>query len=451
MRVLPAALSLLLAWSLCAFGAVYDWAFAPALAASIAGGLLVVWRAPGRPAAIERWLGLAVVMAGLQLAPLPTALRAIVSPEQQAYWMRQSLAPPDPTAWHPLHLYPASWLMGIGVLIAGVAVFVWARHGLDARGARQVARHIAWLGLAVSAFALMQPALFPNGLIYGFWLPEARAAHPIGPVVSRNHFAAWIVLAWPVTLGYLLTHGRTHWRQRRVSTTAAMLGDSRAMWLLLAAALMVAALLITQSRAGTGGFVVAVLVLLGLAWRRLSGVGRAGVLALLVVVAAAVSLWATPAGLLNRLERAYSGADGGRPGIWAQSAVLARAFPAAGIGLGAFELVMPAYQTASFEVLINHAHNQYLHLFVEGGVLVAVPLGAAGILLLSGVWRRVRADPSPMVHLRQGAVAGLAGLAVLSVFETPLLTPAVALLAAATAGLAMRGTDPAAPYPDEAG
>jgi O-antigen ligase len=113
-------------------------------------------------------------------------------------------------------------------------------------------------------------------------------------------------------------------------------------------------------------------------------------------------------------------------------------FPLTGIGLGTYDVVMPAYQTGSFATLLNHAHNQYLHLLAEGGILFAVPLVCALLSFVIMAWRRLQQDQTATVHLRQGALAGLVGLAVLSVFEVALLTPAVMFLAAVCAGIVVR-------------
>jgi len=118
-------------------------------------------------------------------------------------------------------------------------------------------------------------------------------------------------------------------------------------------------------------------------------------------------------------------------------------FPVAGIGLGAFDVVMPVYQTAAHTILINHAHNQYLHVVAEGGLLVSIPLAVALVAFVVIARRRLRADTTAMVHVRAGAMAGLVGLAVLGLFDVPSLTPAVVLLAAVNAAIVVHREEPA--------
>jgi hypothetical protein len=73
----------------------------------------------------------------------------------------------------------------------------------------------------------------------------------------------------------------------------------------------------------------------------------------------------------------------------------------------------------------------------EGGVLMSAPLVLGLVLFIVLAARRLRRDRSPMRHLREGALAGLVGLSVQSMWEVPTLTPAVFFLLATAAGLAV--------------
>jgi len=86
---------------------------------------------------------------------------------------------------------------------------------------------------------------------------------------------------------------------------------------------------------------------------------------------------------------------------------------------------------------VNHAHSEYLQLLTEGGLLLIVP---AIVVLVAGVWlagTRLRHDRTPMFWARAGAVSGMAGLAVQSLWETTLRMPANAVLLGVLAAVAM--------------
>ena len=449
------ALAVLLAWTLFAFGGVYTWAFLPSLIATALGALFTLlrrpaWREPSGTRLLDAALVVALVAAAFQLVPLPASLRALLSPAEADYFSRILLLPLPADHWAPLSLVPDAWLFGAGVALAAILTFWWARATLESHGVRAFVRWLAWIALAASVIALVQPALFPSGKIYGLWTPMAQGAHPIGPIVSRNHFASWVVLVWPLLVGYLVAHGRSHWRQVAKRRMAVIMMDTRAMWLVASIALLTASLLITSSRAGVMSIGLAALTLIGLSWRRTQAGGRLGIAGLLIVIALASSLWASPKGVMSRFDHAWSGADGGRPDIWRQTRGVIARFPLTGIGLGAFDVVMPVYQQPTHTALINHAHNQYLHVLAEGGLLVSLPLAIALLAFAGLVRRRLREDGTPMVHVRDGAVAGLCGLALMSVFDVPALTPAVALTAALAAAIAVYRDSPSAD-PEPAG
>ena len=51
-----------------------------------------------------------------------------------------------------------------------------------------------------------------NGKVYGFWTTQMGGS-PFGPFVNKNHFAGWMLLALPLTLGsrvrrHLARHAR---------------------------------------------------------------------------------------------------------------------------------------------------------------------------------------------------------------------------------------------------
>jgi hypothetical protein len=425
----------ILAWVLFAFGGAYDWSLLPTI---IGIGVLLLFVRPtvgrGDSRAFDVALICVLLAAAVQLAPLPVGFRNAISPSAADFDQRVGLAGVAAPAAASLSLVPAAWLRGFATL-AAAALFFWIARDLGrGRSGRRVARAIAWMGLVVAMVVIVQPAL--GGGIYGFWELQSRMARPAGPLISRNHMGAWLVLALPLTAGYLATHVRTHWTTR--SKRIKVLSDGRALWLVAAGAMMTAALFVTTSRAAVIGFAVAVAFGLVCVWRRAGAVARFGVVAYIALLVVAAAMWANPDQVASRFDQAIGeGSWGGRSVIWQETLQLIRRFWLVGIGVGAFDVVMAAYQTSTHAHLINHAHNQYLNLFAEGGLLMGVPLVVGLVLYIALAARRLAGDRSPMRHIREGALAGLLGLAVQSVWEVPTLTPAVFFMLATTAGLAV--------------
>ena len=124
---------------------------------------------------------------------------------------------------------------------------------------------------------------------------------------------------------------------------------------------------------------------------------------------------------------------------------MARDFQLTGIGVGAFERGMTVYQQSTRLIFFNHAHDEYLQLLVEGGLLLAVPAGLAILAALWGVRQRIHADRTPVFWIRVGAASGMAAVAAQSVWDTGLRMPASAVLFAVVAAAALHEADRVVP------
>ena len=165
----------------------------------------------------------------------------------------------------------------------------------------------------------------------------------------------------------------------------------------------------------------------------------AGVAALLLLVAAAVGLDA----LMSRFENDPTPYLAGDRWMMVTSTWRAAlAFWPVGSGLGSFAAVYPGFQPAGLRGFINHAHNDYVQLLMECGLLAVVLAGLAvalvarqGVLLV----RRARSVGLDAQALLQ-ASCGLGLLAVLlhSWVDFNLRIPANAMSAAFLLGAFLR-------------
>ncbi|MER9133412.1 O-antigen ligase family protein [Mesorhizobium sp. M0768] len=96
---------------------------------------------------------------------------------------------------------------------------------------------------------------------------------------------------------------------------------------------------------------------------------------------------------------------------------------AAGVGFGNFQNAYQIYERESmiFRQYVNHAHNEYLEMAFEGGVL-AILLLAGYFVLLFAALARVRRDP-----LQKAAFLSVSFLLIHSLVDYPLRTGALAM------------------------
>jgi O-antigen ligase len=439
-----ALIVLTLAWGAFAFGAVYRWAYVPLLIACAAAGLLGLCYGRRRHRFTHRGLMIALLMlmggTALQLMPLPTGVLKTISPSTdvflQGYDISYALG-----ASHPLSINPAATALGLAFLVAFSVFLVGLLRGLTTGGAGRLATAVIGLGLVLALVGIVQRAVigdhaFGGMKIYGFWEPEHKLSTPFGPFVNKNHFAGWMLMAIPLAAG--LAVGRLEGRRGLRSTMVWLSSPAggRFQLLLMSALLMTASLLMTRSRSGLGGL-VAVILAVGFVAARRFRTARWSVLGAALLLFAVVFAWAGGE-VTARIGKEMSAVELRRH-IWTDSAAVIRDFPVFGTGLNTFGTAMLVYQTTDRDKHFQEAHNDYLQILVEGGLLLAVPMIAALAIVVSTVRRRFRGgteDPETY-WLRVGSTIGLLAIGLQSVVEFSLQMPGNAALCVVLLAIAM--------------
>ena len=153
-----------------------------------------------------------------------------------------------------------------------------------------------------------------------------------------------------------------------------------------------------------------------------------------VLTGALIVVRVPPSDLVDRVSGASVGlAD--RQTIWADTIPVLDDFWLTGTGVGTYQTSMAVYQRSHKGVIYNQAHNHYLQAAAEGGLLVGLPLVCALWLFLRDGATALARDTSGMYWLRAGAASGLTGIAVQSLLEGGLLTPANAVFSAVAAAI----------------
>jgi O-antigen ligase len=328
-------------------------------------------------------LGLAL----LQLAPLPVSVEHVVLPEGETlFWNRLTRDPAATAAaaatWTLLLVYffllALSVRSPVRIRVLGVALIV--------NGAL-----LSLLGL-VNASSSKDP-------IFWSFPPESPS---FGPYANRAHFSVLVEMIVPLALARLLAVGIG----RR--------GESP--WLMVALVLMGAAIGRAASRAGI--VLVAlqcVIVPMAIWWgtqrvRFRPALLRAGVIMGLAIGGGA---WIGGEGVRERIaERFREDVFAVRGEIWRGTLRMIADHPVFGVGLGAFATMYPRYDEGNGLRYTAEAHNEYLQLLAETGIVGGI-IGAAFLIsLLRTVWRSFSRtggadDASWAVGASTGIVAAL--------------------------------------------
>jgi O-antigen ligase len=385
-------------------GAVHEPVFIPLLAGSILAGLVTLWRhrrAPGPPLP-GLWLMLGLhALVLFQLVPLPPPLLRVLSPGTFAFHSNQLLVPPL-VAWKPISVSPPDTLRGLAFLVAFslLALAVFRELG-EGRWRRRLLRTVMFTGLALSVVALLQAVSPEPRRLYGVWQPRWDWA-VFGPYVNRNHFAGYLVMAAALSVGFALealARLRAAWATSRRGLL--LLGEAEGLALARAAAVVmviVAGLVASQSRGGVSAFALAALLMPLATPRR-----RPTALAVAVLVALGV-LWIGLGGVLQAFE--VRGIRGSRLDLWRDMLPMVPRFPVFGVGWNAFATAYPWYQTVWKTEWIGEAHNDYLQVWLDGGLVgLALVAGLVGLVFRAAL---ARARRSPVELGLFGALLGLA-------------------------------------------
>jgi O-antigen ligase len=424
-----------------AFGAVHPTSILVLMVASIGAGLFSWARghaARGRGELVPKLPGRRLILAFqalvlVQLLPLPLALLRVVSPGSFAHYQDRSLVPLQ--GFYPISVSPGDTLRGLVYLIGFSLLYGAAfREIRDSRWRQKLAVAVVATGVVMTIVALVQAASGATK-IYGLWQPVTWYAI-YGPYANRNHFAGYMTMACALALGLALGGlkdlRRAFARRRRARWLA--FGDAEGSTAIRNAAgamAVIVGLLASASRGGFLGFVVSIVVLLlAVAARR----GAKSVIGITVALAVVVSLglaWVGIEGVLKGFEA--RGLKASRLDLWADAARLFPLFPVFGAGFNAFGPAYAPHQTFWTWYWIGQAHNEYLQVLLDTGLVGA----AVSVLLLAVVFRgALRA--AVRGPLEAGFLAALAALAAHNLVDYNWQIPANAATFAVVAGAAVR-------------
>lgn len=247
-----------------------------------------------------------------------------------------------------------------------------------------------------------------------------------GTFVNKNHYATLLAAALPLLI-FRATGQFSFFSQRNETSALA-----NAWWGVITA-FVAAALVASLSRAGVlAGLTVSALALVSCPLR-VHLRSRKVLFAVLAVIALAIIL-ATMTGL-GQLIRSVTG-GGLSDGASSRSLMNSHtwtgisAFFPIGAGLGSFAVAFQRFQTPSLLGFVEYAHNDYLQLLFETGVVgvaILIMLAASAVMAGRSLWRvhDQKEMRSPALACYFGALA----FAIHSCFDFPAHIPSIAIIA----------------------
>jgi O-antigen ligase len=291
---------------------------------------------------------------------------------------------------------------------------------------RSLANFLVVFGLVLAVFALIQHFTW-EGRLFWFRPMPAAGEGTGGPFVNRNHFAGYMEMLIPIPLALALSR--------------AVRGEARLLYA-FAAAIMGIAQLASLSRGGLVSLVFGLIFLMVFSTRR----KREGLhldtkpsfsvrpAVLIIAMAGAIIAGVVWVGAdLDIVRRAANdplttGATMDRQAVWADTLKMFGEHPILGVGVGAFETVYPMYGRGNGKFVIQFAHNDYIQVLADGGIVGGM-LAVWFIIVVFRDFSRGAKSRDPLAGaLALGSAAGIFAMLVHSLFDFNLQLPSNALL-----------------------
>ena len=315
------------------------------------------------------------------------------------------------------------------IYFAATLVFVDTPHRLNL-----LVRTIMIFGFGLAILGLMQSFTSPTKV---YWFRELNQSTAFGPFINRHHFAGYMELTIALPLGLLFAG--TVEREKKILYV-------------FIAGLMGVALVMTTSRGGIISLVAEILFLV-----MVSGIGkkhsrsrrtkpnplkglavRAGFAAALMVgLFIAVLLLGGEFSIYRFIDTVNTdNPTSGRAHFWAVTLDIIRSYPFIGTGLGSFGVVYTQYDSRNGLFRLEQAHNDYLQVLSDGGIIGAA-LGLAFVVVLFYLAiKRIKSQDSFRRGVALAALSGCFAVLVHSFFDFTLHTTSNALLFLVMAALA---------------
>lgn len=386
------------------------------------------------------FIGVAVVLTGIQLIPLPDSIVGSLSPTSHELILdgEALLDPAEPlvtreadgtqivqrtrasSSWHPLSSDASTTRTELAKFCAYLLIAWMALRAAAAeRGRYFLLCGVAGIAGVVALCGVVHELLGATAL-FGIYTPANARPVVMAPLLNGNHLAC-LMMFGAITAGGLALH------ERRAPPI-------RALWILITIVCILVGLA-TRSRGGVlglaAGATVASVVIVLQRLRAKRRRDRRDVLrvvipgAVILLCSLVLVVYVGGAGARNDLEQTRLSEfcdPHSKFGAWRSSLALIGEAPILGVGRGGFESAFTRVHDVSGQVTFSHVENEYLQLVIDWGIVGAIAFAIAAGLCLLRVMRRWRDGP-----LAAAAIGGLSGVAVHSVVDFGMEIPGLAL------------------------
>jgi len=251
-------------------------------------------------------------------------------------------------------IYKHDSFFALITLLGYIGIYYLILNEFDSRMIRRLLYIVISICSGLSLYGILQ---YLNVLDHSWWISDRFLA---ATFVNHNHFAGYLELVIPLTIGAMLEKGA---KSRLILTMALIF--------------MTTAFILTQSRGGWISLGIA-LFIMGIVIIGKSRRDKKNILILIVFIGfiTAMIYFAKDA-IAPRIETIVSmevkeASFDSRLKIWAGTIEMIGERPLLGTGIGTFIWAFPTYRPQGLNARANFAHNDYLNIAAEIGIPAAI-------------------------------------------------------------------------------
>jgi len=355
-----------------AFGTVEPWSYA-VMEISVCSAFffyyLYIYRSDTKlynvPGIIP--LGLFLLFILIQIMPLPPMIVKILSPA--------SYAIQDNNRLMTLSIHPRATLLEFFRYLTYVIFYVFAVQILTDKKVLKKSIFIITIFGSVLAFSsILQLYLTEEMALWFRHCPGSKSI--MGPYINYNHYAGLMEMIFPIALALFLFHKpRTESSNFFQSIIEIFRQEKANIHILIGtgALLIVTSIFVSLSRGGMISTCIGLIFFLFLSLKKRPRQKNSILIIILVIITGFSINWFGWDQIHDRFDKLQTeevgGLAAGRFNYWEDSQGIIKNFPLTGAGFGTFPDIYPSFQTIDGGSDLQHAHNDYVELMTEGGII----------------------------------------------------------------------------------
>ncbi len=388
----------ILAFSPLAFATVEHWSLMTVEVLSSVAFLFMFVRLKGvglRFLSVPGLAPLLLILAFMlvQLVPLPASVIRLVAPGNWEVY-RLIYEQGGGLDWIPLSVNQKATLQEF-LRIASYTVFYILTIQLlrSRKRIKNTLKFVVVLAIFIALVAILQQFTADNHI---YWFRAVPSRSPGGPWVNINQYAAFMAAMSPLVLGLLLFYrpladDRDGLREQIVAFFAS---PHSSLYPLFGVGfiLMILSVFISLCRGGIITIVLSMLLFVLLVSYKRRSFRNATLWASLLIALLFVT-WFGWQPIIDRFGTTFNAAGeilDGRMTVWSDCLSIIKDFPLFGAGFGTFNDIYPSYKTIPLDIVFDHAHNDYLELLTDGGVIAFILAAWFCLTVLLHGWQKIR-------------------------------------------------------------